>query len=129
VREHGADFTKGGYAQHELWNTHGVSGLTSFSRKFERVHLAPLAGRGRIAMGMRSIASAIRVRGRVSMGGARDKSIVDALNHRCRVVFSGAPSPGVRAFHAGTPTSPRARGEVRERLAGLTARIWGPGSG
>jgi hypothetical protein len=74
-----------------------------------------------------------RVRGPLSMGGARDRNVVGALNHRCRVAFSGAPSPGARAFHARTiaeallrrPSprtaaegglcSPRARGEVRER--------------
>jgi hypothetical protein len=56
---------------------------------------------------------AIRVRGRLGMGRAGDKKVIDALNHRCRVVFLGAPSPGARAFHARTPTSPRTRGEVR----------------
>ena len=50
------------------------------------------------------------------MGGASDKKVVGVLNHRCCVVFLGAPSPGARAFHARTPTSPRARGEVREGL-------------
>jgi hypothetical protein len=48
----------------------------------------------------------------VFMGNPHD----DALNHRCRVAFLSAPSPGARAFHARTPTSPRTRGEVRNRL-------------
>src|ERR1700676_4534127 len=90
--------------------TYRVAGLRSFSHKFDRVHLSPLAGRGRIAMAMRSIASAIRVRGRRRMGGAGDKKVMDALNHRCRIVFLGAPeselrssrSPGARAFRART---------------------------
>ena len=63
---------------------------------------------------MRSIVGVIRVRGRLRMGGAGDKEVIDSLNHRCRVAFLGAPSPGARALHARTPTSPRARGEVRE---------------
>src|SRR5450756_600159 len=93
-----------------------MSGLRSFSHKFERVHLAPPAGRGRITTTMRSIVGAFRVRGRLRVGGASDEKVIDALNHRCRVVFLSAPSPGARAFHARTPTSPRTRGEVRERL-------------
>src|SRR4051794_26362703 len=80
-----------------------------------RLDLAPLAGRGRTAMTMRSIGVAIRVRGRFHKGGVGDKSIVDALNHRCRIAFSDAPSPGARAYHARAPTSPRSGGEVRKR--------------
>jgi hypothetical protein len=68
---------------------------------------------------------AIRVRGRLRMGGASDKKAVGVLNHRRRVVFLGAPSPGAHAFHARTPTSPRARGEVKRRC---TARIFSPDS-
>src|SRR4051794_25775467 len=64
-----------------------------FSHTFERVHLAPLAGRGRIAMTMRSIVVAIRVRGRLRMGGASDSSVVGAPDHRGRVAFSGSPHP------------------------------------
>ena len=66
-------------------------------------------------MTMRSIVIAIRVRGHLRMGGASDRDIKSPSNHRCRVSFLGAPSPGVRALHARTPTSPRARGEVRKR--------------
>ena len=67
------------------------------------------------ARGERSDCGAIRVRGRFSVGGARDRNVVGALIHRFRVAFLGAPSPGARAFHARTLTSPRARGEVRGR--------------
>jgi len=75
----------------------------------------PACGERSDRAAMRSIVGVIRVRGRLRMGGAGDKEVIDSLNHRCRVVFLGAPSPGVRALHARTPTSPRTRGEVRER--------------
>jgi hypothetical protein len=87
-------------------------------------NLAPLAGRGRIAMTMRSVVIAIRVRGPLRVGGANEKAR-DTMNHRCRVASVGAPSPGIRALHARIPTSPRKRGEVRTSRA---PRIFSPDS-
>ena len=49
------------------------------------------------------------------MGGASDKKVVGVLDHRCRVVFLGAPSPGARAFHARDSGPPRA-GLSRENI-------------
>src|SRR4051812_31872777 len=83
----------------------------------------------RPAFGERSkfarVTRGFRVRGHLRVGGVTDRDITIAFNHRLRVVFSGAPSPGVRTLHVRTPSSkselrssrPRARGEVRNSRA------------
>jgi len=77
-------------------------------------------------MAMWSIASTIRGEGAFNMGGAVDRNVVSALNYRFRVAFLGAPSPGARAFHARTPTSPRAR-ESSDRHGDAEYRQWRSG--